>query len=152
MHFILLTRFFPYTVVGQWTIGSLSDSSCDVWGSTVSSVSTCLNIDAGCSSWKFKRNALMLLWLIDLQWGWWCFKIPVGKSSLWFIGNIFICAILRHVNFNFAMYGEKILFRKNKFDFKDIVKIAKENSFHKTSKCNITITTIDSCQIFKERF
>ena len=41
------------------------------------------------------------------------------------------------------MYGEEILFRKNKFDFKDIVKIAKKNPFHKISKCHITNFTID---------
>ena len=52
------------------------------------------------------------------------------------------CAILRHVNFNFAMYGAEILFRKNEFDFKDIVKIAKKNPFHKISKCIITNFTI----------
>ena len=50
------------------------------------------------------------------------------------------------------MYGEEILFRKNKFDFKDIVKIAKENPFHKMSKCNITIITFDSSQLLKKMF
>ena len=40
------------------------------------------------------------------------------------------------------MYGAEILFRKNEFDFKDIVKIAKKNPFHKISKCIITNFTI----------
>ena len=63
-------------------------------------------------SWQFKRNALMLLWLIDLQWRWCCFKNSCWKLKPLILAIYSFCTILRDVNFNFTMYGKKIWFRK----------------------------------------